>query len=146
MLAATKQLQILEGMRKEYRHARLLAIAQSTRKLRYLKGLVLSQNMVQMESSDNSTLLKICLPCRLYRTEKHYLPTSKLMRSCPICQERQAVRRWFICYNRTRTKPWNKSQNKWVMCPTCRQHTDVGNIALADDRQNFTYPSHISRW
>lgn len=29
----------------------------------------------------------------------------------------------------------NKSQNKWVMCPTCRQHTDVGNIALADDRQ-----------
>lgn len=29
----------------------------------------------------------------------------------------------------------NKSRNKWVMCPTCRQHTDVGNIALADDRQ-----------
>lgn len=29
MLAATKQLQILESMRKEYRHARLLAIAQA---------------------------------------------------------------------------------------------------------------------
>lgn len=30
----------------------------------------------------------------------------------------------------------NKVQNEWVMCPTCRQHTDIGNIAFADDRQN----------
>lgn len=22
---------------------------------------------------------------------------------------------------------------KWVMCPTCRQHTDEGNIAYVDD-------------
>lgn len=29
----------------------------------------------------------------------------------------------------------NKSQKKWVMCPICRQHTDVGNIAYADDRE-----------
>lgn len=28
-----------------------------------------------------------------------------------------------------------KFQDKWLMCPTCRQHTDVGNIAYADDRQ-----------
>lgn len=28
--------------------------------------------------------------------------------------------------------------NKWVMCPTCRQHTDYGNIAFADDRHNAT--------
>lgn len=28
-------------------------------------------------------------------------------------------------------------QKKWVMCPTCRQHTEFGNIAFADDRQNI---------
>ena len=27
-------------------------------------------------------------------------------------------------------------QSKWVMCPTCRQHTDYGNIAFVDDRHN----------
>lgn len=30
----------------------------------------------------------------------------------------------------------NKVQEKWVKCPTCRQHTDVGNIAYVDDRQS----------
>ena len=30
----------------------------------------------------------------------------------------------------------NRFQRKWVMCPTCRQHTDFGNIAYADDRQD----------
>ncbi|PKI46157.1 hypothetical protein CRG98_033415 [Punica granatum] len=27
-------------------------------------------------------------------------------------------------------------QKKWVMCPTCRQHTEFANIAFADDRQD----------
>lgn len=26
--------------------------------------------------------------------------------------------------------------HNWVMCPTCRQHTDFGNIAYAVDAQN----------
>lgn len=30
----------------------------------------------------------------------------------------------------------NKVKNEWVMCPTCRQRTDIGNIAYADDRQD----------
>lgn len=30
----------------------------------------------------------------------------------------------------------HETMRKWVMCPICRQHTDVGNIAYADDRQN----------
>lgn len=29
-----------------------------------------------------------------------------------------------------------KVQDKWVKCPTCRQHTDVANIAFADDGQS----------
>lgn len=30
----------------------------------------------------------------------------------------------------------SKIQTQWVMCPTCRQHTDFGNIAFADDSKN----------
>lgn len=27
-------------------------------------------------------------------------------------------------------------QSKWVLCPTCRRHTDFGNIAYVDDGQD----------
>jgi len=37
----------------------------------------------------------------------------------------------------------NKFQAKWVMCPTCRQHTDFENIAYADDGQNETFSSSV---
>lgn len=37
----------------------------------------------------------------------------------------------------------NKIQNKWVKCPTCRQHTDVGNIAYVDDRQSENCDSSL---
>jgi len=30
----------------------------------------------------------------------------------------------------------NSKVHNWVMCPTCRQHTDFGNIAYAVDSQN----------
>lgn len=29
-----------------------------------------------------------------------------------------------------------KLQDKWVMCPTCRQHTNFENIAYANDEHN----------
>lgn len=37
----------------------------------------------------------------------------------------------------------NKVQDKWLKCPTCRQHTDVGNIAYVDDRQNESSNSSL---
>lgn len=37
----------------------------------------------------------------------------------------------------------HKLQPKWVICPTCRQHTDFGNIAYADDRQNESCSSSV---
>ncbi|KAE8717817.1 UPF0176 protein [Hibiscus syriacus] len=208
MLAATKQLQILEGMRKEYRHARLLAIAQAqvlnahdeikmatTRlhirefendksidalspdelasasvqntsdkflsltllsnikgKLRYLKGLVLSQNLVQMESSDNSTLTQDMSTMLSYIEQKSACPLKANQEACPICQEKLSSQKMvFQCGHVTCCKclfamteqglsHGNKCQNKWVMCPTCRQHTEVGNIALAVDRQISPIP------
>jgi len=30
----------------------------------------------------------------------------------------------------------NSKLHNWVMCPTCRQHTDFGNIAYAVDAQH----------
>ncbi|KAK3022376.1 hypothetical protein RJ639_047350 [Escallonia herrerae] len=29
-----------------------------------------------------------------------------------------------------------RGHDKWVICPTCRQHTDFGDIAFVDDEQN----------
>lgn len=37
----------------------------------------------------------------------------------------------------------NKVQEKWVRCPTCRQYTDVGNIAYVDDRQSESCNSSL---
>lgn len=37
----------------------------------------------------------------------------------------------------------NKFQPKWIMCPTCRQHTDFGNIAYADDRKIESFNSPV---
>lgn len=203
MLAATKQLQVLEGMRKEYRHARLLALAQAqvlnaydeikmatTRlhiresendksidalspnelasasvmntsdkflsltslsnikgKLRYLKGLVLSKDKVPRESSDNSALTQEISTMSTSIEQKSTCLPKGDEDACPVCQERLINQKMvFQCGHVTCCKclfamteqslrHGNKSRNKWVMCPTCRQHTDVGNIALADDRQ-----------
>ena len=33
--------------------------------------------------------------------------------------------------------------HKWVMCPTCRQHTDFGNLAYAVDRQDKSITSSM---
>lgn len=38
----------------------------------------------------------------------------------------------------------NKVWDKWVKCPTCRQHTDVGNIAYVDDQQSESSTSSLS--
>lgn len=34
-----------------------------------------------------------------------------------------------------------KPQVNWLMCPTCRQHTDCRNIAYAVEGRNKSYPS-----
>lgn len=209
MLAAKKQLHILEGMRKEYGHARSLAIAQAqvlcahdeikmatTRlhlkenenditvdavsqeelpsasvqysddkfislallsrikgKLRYLKGLVLSKQRLPLESPNDSSLTQ----------ETSSLSTSSELKSgcvpkaheetCPVCQEKLSKQKMvFQCghvtcckclFSMTEQRHDTKFQAKWVMCPTCRQHTDFGNIAYADDGQNETCSSSV---
>ncbi|XP_031278860.1 E3 ubiquitin-protein ligase SHPRH [Pistacia vera] len=202
--AATKQLHSLEGMRKEYAHARSLAIAQAqvlrshdeirmatTRlhlkeneddnsidalspdelaaasvtnssekfmamtflsrikgKLRYLKGLAKSKHKSPLEeSSNNSTLTEETITISNSKEQRSECQSKVDEETCPICQDKLSNQKMvFQCGHFTCCKCLfamteqrlhdNKVQNKWVMCPTCRQHTDIGNIAFADDRQN----------
>ncbi|KAJ6348650.1 hypothetical protein OIU77_006263 [Salix suchowensis] len=82
------------------------------------------------------------------KTDKisEYLPKDD-EEACPICQEKLNNQKMvFPCGHVTCCKCFfamterkmhdNRFQRKWVMCPTCRQHTDFGNIAYADDRQD----------
>ena len=41
-----------------------------------------------------------------------------------------------VFFAMTERKSVQETLQKWVMCPICRQHTDVRNIAYADDRRN----------
>ncbi|XP_057989897.1 uncharacterized protein LOC110633932 isoform X2 [Hevea brasiliensis] len=200
--AASKQLHNLEGMRKEYSHARSLAVSQAQLlrahdeirmatsrlhlrenenddsidalgpnelesasvlhsnekfislsmlsrikgRLRYLKGLVLSKQRSSSESSNNSSLAQEITTVSM-STEKISKDLPKDEEACPICQEKLNNQKMvFQCGHVTCCKCLfamteqrqhdNKFQRKWVMCPTCRQHTDFGNIAYADDRQD----------
>ncbi|CAK7340000.1 unnamed protein product [Dovyalis caffra] len=206
--SASLQIHILEGMRKEYGHARSLAVAQAQLlrahdelkmatarlrlrenendtsidafgpdelesasvlhsnekfmsltllsrikgKLRYLKGLVLSKQKPTSESSNNSMSTEEMAAISM-TTEKinEGLPKDD-EEACPICQEKLKNQKMvFPCGHITCCKCFfamteqrmhdNRFQRKWVMCPTCRQHTDFGNIAYAVDRQEKPYSS-----
>ncbi|XP_062092301.1 uncharacterized protein LOC133798119 isoform X2 [Humulus lupulus] len=203
--AATKHLHILEGMRKEYAHARALAISQAqvlqahdeikmatTRlqlqvneddkslnaltkeelpsasvqyssdkfmalhllscikgKLRYLKGLVQAKQKLPLESPNSSSLTEEAAAASASaNTEQKSECIPKVDESCPVCQETLSTKKMvFQCGHITCCKCLfamteqrilrdNKVHDKWVKCPTCRQHTDVGNIAYVDDSQS----------
>ncbi|KAL0556995.1 hypothetical protein IC582_005513 [Cucumis melo] len=203
--AANKQLHLLEYMRKEYGHARSLAIAQAhvlnahdeikmatTRlclrdndddssafsisehelpaasvqyssdkfmslamlsrvkgKLRYLKGLVQSKQTIPLHSSSDLALTQEPAITSTAMEQKNENTLKADEESCPICQEKLSNQKMvFQCGHITcckclfamteKTLHGSKIQTKWVMCPTCRQHTDFGNIAYADDSKNET--------
>ncbi|KAL3653381.1 hypothetical protein CASFOL_003062 [Castilleja foliolosa] len=210
MLAAKKQLDLLEAMRKEYALARSLATAQaqvlrahdeikmatsrlrlrdsegdtsidalspedldianvenSSEKflalgsllrikgqLRYLKGLVQSSQNLKPESFDATTV-----------TEAAVLSANGCIAkvdavSCPVCQEQLGNQKMvfqcghFTCCKyhhglgliamteRRSVPPSRYHNNSWVLCPTCRQATDFGNIALAGDRKDESSGTH----
>ncbi|CAM8970633.1 unnamed protein product [Rhodiola kirilowii] len=200
LLAAAHHLALLENMRKEYPHARSLAIAQAQvlhaydeikmatsrlrlRKseddnsvdalsieqldeacvqnthakilalssllrikgqLRYLKGLALSKRKMQSESTENTSARNELGNSLASSTEKKSECIIEVdEETCPICQENLSNRKMvFQCGHITCCKCFfaisdmrlrHGTQAKWVMCPTCRQHTDEGNIAYVDD-------------
>ncbi|KAL0896617.1 hypothetical protein Bca101_080578 [Brassica carinata] len=200
-LAATKHLQTLEVMRKEYVHARVLARAQAhllraydeikmatmrlqlreseddtaiyalsldeldtasvqntndkflaqssllsiKGKLRYLKGLIETKQKQESESQDHSSPMEETVKA-LDPAEQESGNLQKREEACPICHDNLRNQKMvFQCGHSTCCKCFfsmtergsvNETLRKWVMCPICRQHTDVRNIAYADDRQN----------
>ncbi|XP_038722963.1 E3 ubiquitin-protein ligase SHPRH isoform X2 [Tripterygium wilfordii] len=201
--AATREMHILESMRKEYGHARSLATAQAQvlrahdellmatsrlhlrenendnaidalspdelasasvlqttekfmssallsrikGKLRYLKGLVQSKQKLPSGSFVNSSSTqKMASPSTCIEVKNGSVAEAN-EETCPICQEKLSIQKMvFQCGHATcckclfamseRKTQNDKMQSKWIMCPTCRQHSDFGNIAYADDRQN----------
>ncbi|GAB4832074.1 hypothetical protein Ancab_006094 [Ancistrocladus abbreviatus] len=117
----------------------MASLAQTKGKLRYLQGLVLSKQKKQ--STEDASLS----PSSPLAAQAHQ--TRVYEELCPVCQEKLLEQRMvFQCGHVTCCKclfamteqrvALPKLQDKWVMCPTCRQHSDFGNIAFADDRQN----------
>ncbi|BAT81617.1 hypothetical protein VIGAN_03138100 [Vigna angularis var. angularis] len=200
--AATKDLHVFEGMRKEFGHARSLALAQAQYlrahdeikmavsrlhlrtseddksldalgenelvaassnfshekfmsltmlsqtkgKLRYLKGLVQSKQKKQFESPNGSSISVERTAMSNYTEEKAVLIAKTDDETCPVCQEKLGNQKMvFQCghvtcckclFAMTEKRLQNSKLHNWVMCPTCRQHTDFGNIAYAVDSQN----------
>nr|XP_043631781.1 E3 ubiquitin-protein ligase SHPRH [Erigeron canadensis] len=117
--------------------------------LRYLKGLV--------KRKQNSNSEGKCVPSEAQPlTNSHANSLGKkeneklvqLEDACPVCQERLSNQKMvfqcghitcckcFLGISERRTHYPGKSREKWVMCPTCRQHTEYVNVAYVDDRQN----------
>ncbi|KAH1262852.1 E3 ubiquitin-protein ligase SHPRH [Glycine max] len=200
--AATKHLHVFEGMRKEFGHARSLALAQAMYlrahdeikmavsrlhlraneddksldalgenelaaassnfshdkfmsltmlsqikgKLRYLKGLVQSKQKLQFESPTSSSFTRETTATPNSTEEKDALLSKSDDETCPICQEKLGKQKMvFQCghvtcckclFAMTEKRLQNSKLHNWVMCPTCRQHTDFGNIAYAVDAQH----------
>ncbi|XP_010253038.1 PREDICTED: E3 ubiquitin-protein ligase SHPRH [Nelumbo nucifera] len=122
--------------------------------LRYLKGLVISKKKPQSESFNVSSFCQDSVTS-LRAIEQSECTDKVDDEACPICQEKLSNQKMvfqcghvtcckcFVAMTEQRQIHHGKSQDKWVMCPTCRQHTDFGNIAFADDRQNKTCNSDI---
>ncbi|XP_010554570.1 PREDICTED: E3 ubiquitin-protein ligase SHPRH [Tarenaya hassleriana] len=205
-LTATKHMQMLEWMRKEYAHARALSRAQaqllraydeikmatmrlqlrefeddtqiyalsldeldaasvqntndkflalssllSTKgKFRYLKELMKSKQKQESEIPDQQSSLtpEVKVPSSIEQKSEGLLKPEE---ACPICHENLWNQKMvFQCghttcckcfFAMTESRSGHDTQQKWVMCPICRQHTDVGNIAYADDRRNNGFNS-----
>ncbi|PIA38536.1 hypothetical protein AQUCO_02700026v1 [Aquilegia coerulea] len=122
--------------------------------IRYLKRLVLSKAKADSETSsmhvdtDNSGSAS-------QRRELDESGGKFYDETCPICQDNLSNQKMvFQCGHVTCCKclvamtnrqvnPPKKLQEKWIMCPTCRQRTDFSNIACADDRQSKTRKSSL---
>ncbi|MED6124025.1 hypothetical protein PIB30_055145, partial [Stylosanthes scabra] len=209
--AATKHLHVFEGMRKEFGHARSLALAQAQYlrahdeikmavsrlhlkaneddksldalgedelfaassnfshdkfmslnmlsqikgKLRYLKGLVQSKQKLPLGRSPASSSFTQEITALPNSTEERGAVIFKAdEETCPICQEKLGSQKMvFQCghltcckclFSMTENRLQHSKVHNWVMCPTCRQHTDFGSIAYAVDAQNESPNSTMS--
>ncbi|VVB02957.1 unnamed protein product [Arabis nemorensis] len=114
-------------------------------KLRYLKGLMKSKQKQESDSPVHSSPKRETVK-DLALVEKKGENLLKPEEACPICHEILRNQKMvFQCghstccncfFAMTERRSSHETLRKWVMCPICRQHTDVRNIAYADDSRN----------
>lgn len=143
----------LDAASVEYSSEKFLAISSLSRikgQLRYLKGLVRSKQNIHSEGTSSSSQTQVTVISRAesLREAENECLTKTNEETCPVCQENLGNQKMvFQCGHVTcckclfamterRVVRHGKSYDKWVMCPTCRQHTEFGNIAYVDDRQH----------
>ncbi|XP_068668548.1 uncharacterized protein [Aristolochia californica] len=117
-----------------------LSLLSSTKgKLRYLKGLVLSEQKAQVGHPITSDMAA----CSLDKMDEG---ASRFEgEGCPVCQEKLSKQKMvfqcghftcFKCLVAMAERTFAHGKEKWIMCPTCRQRTEYGNIGYVDDRQS----------
>nr|KAJ0219821.1 hypothetical protein LSAT_V11C200097200 [Lactuca sativa] len=189
MSAARKHLSLLEGMRKEYGHARSLALAQAqvlnahdeismaTSRLRLRENEddksidALSLEELETANVENSSEKFVALSSLLrVKGQLRYLkglvqskqtvddPSHEVMMNsntnlvkeglgddmCPVCQDKITTQKMVFqcghltcckCFIGMSERGMSQADKKWMMCPTCRQPTEYGNVAFVDDEQ-----------
>ncbi|KAK6932900.1 SNF2, N-terminal [Dillenia turbinata] len=121
----------------------MAALSRIKGQLRYLQGLVLSKEKAQIQDMVNMPLTQ-----DRATTLTMHAQVSVDAETCPVCHENLRNQKMvFQCAHFTCCKCFfamtehrfinnGKFQDKWLMCPTCRQHTDFRNIAFADERKS----------
>ncbi|KAL5991335.1 hypothetical protein ACLOJK_012242 [Asimina triloba] len=111
--------------------------------LRYLKGLVLSNQAAEVDSPSVSSVLQDTTNFTAASNPTTVECPGKFGgEACPICHENLSNQKMVLqCLVEMTEKikvqnGKSKSQGRWVMCPTCRQPTEYGSIAYVDDHQN----------
>ncbi|XP_076948485.1 uncharacterized protein LOC143620741 [Bidens hawaiensis] len=125
--------------------------------LRYLKGLVQSKQNSNSEGECKSLQVQVMTNSDANCNKKGENEKSVQLEDdmCPVCQERLSNQKMvFRCGHSTcckcflgMTERWiyrnGTSHDKWVMCPTCRQHTEYGNVAYVVDTLDETSDASI---
>ncbi|KAF6143028.1 hypothetical protein GIB67_041096, partial [Kingdonia uniflora] len=133
----------------------LSLLSRTKGQLRYLQGLVFSKQKTESDPTISSVDVET-----MDSSVPIHIRDQGECEACPVCHENLTKQKMVfqcghvICckcllvMTEHRLFPLGKSCDKWVMCPTCRQHTDLINIAYADDRlvetSNSTIPSSFS--
>ncbi|KAK1409267.1 hypothetical protein QVD17_35793 [Tagetes erecta] len=115
--------------------------------LRYLKGLVQSKQNSHSEGECKSSQPQVMAnsDANSFIKGENKKSVQLVDDTCPVCQEKLSNQKMvFRCGHSTcckcfltMTERWihrnGTSHDKWVMCPTCRQHTEYGSVAYVVD-------------
>ncbi|KAK9061003.1 hypothetical protein SSX86_018183 [Deinandra increscens subsp. villosa] len=144
-------LEELETANVENSSEKFVALSSLSRikgQLRYLKGLVQSKQNSHSEGECDSSQAQVVTNsgANCFKKEENGKSVQSEDDTCPVCQERLSNQKMvFQCGHSTCCKckflvtlpSWihcnGTSHAKWVMCPTCRQHTEYENVAYVVD-------------